>query len=368
MQAHVSTKELLEALQVVSKIVKKKATLPVLSCVKLTTTLDTLSITANNLETGCIITISIADAEVGECTVPADVFLRVLQTQRAPKIKLNASTQTLVVGSLGGQSTIKLMDGSDFPPIQSQENTKASTYTIPAEIVKQGISSVLFAVSQSTIRPELASVYIHTKNTDGLLAFVGTDSFRLAEYKTKVEGSEEFKDILIPSTNAADLLAVLPSRGQVTLGFDENQLFVRGENVFFISRIIDGQFPDYQGIMAASFTTEITLLREDFSHALKKTLIFADNTQQVLVHIDPTNRDFSMSASNSAVGETNEVVEGSLSGEPLDIRFNLRYMTECLSHFSTDTILLGFVGPSKPLIIKQKGASSYTYLVMPLNR
>jgi DNA polymerase-3 subunit beta len=218
------------------------------------------------------------------------------------------------------------------------------------------------------IRPELGSVYLSIKGS-GLVA-VATDSFRLAE---KMIGSSDGKDgpeILIPLKHALELQHVLERAGanNVVLSPEEAQLVVSLDGVRFVSRLVEGTFPNYKEIIPKKFTTEATVLKNDLSEMLKKARVFSGNDQHVGFHVYPKRKIFSATARSADVGEMSDSIDAALSGEDLDINFHIGYLADCLPSIGSDSIVLGFSGAGKPLVMRGVSDPSFSYLVMPLNR
>ena len=366
MECVCSTKHLAEAAATALRIVKKKNSLPVLSCFLITTRKSEFTIVATNLETGIELTVPAEIGKDGAVAISADVFTRLVQTITAPKVTLSVEDGLLIVSSSAGRSTIKPIPHDDFPKLP--RTTTKHTHVVSAASLKAGIDAVSYSVSLSLVRPELASIYVQWDENEKALIFASTDSFRLAEKKVRFEEPVEFSEVLIPAHNALDLVATIPLAKDVHIGFDEGQMQVSSPGWYFISRVVDGTFPDYKSIIPSKYVAEAVMLKEDLVLGLKKNIIFSDESQQVRFSVNPGKKEFVMSSSNSVVGETTERLDAALSGESLQINFNLRYLSECLSHVASDSISMSFGGAGKPLVIRGVSDASYLYLVMPLNR
>ena len=223
------------------------------------------------------------------------------------------------------------------------------------------------------IRPELGSIYVAVKGEG--LACVATDSFRLAEKIIRGglpggRGGAKDLEILIPLKHALELTHVLErAEGEeVMLSADESQLAVSAGGARFISRVVEGTFPNYEEIIPKTFAAEATVLKNDLAEVLRKARIFSGNDQHVGFHIYPKRKIFSATARSADVGEMSDSIDAALSGEDLDINFHIGYIADCLSSIESDSITLGFSGSGKPLVIRGVSDPSFTYLVMPLNR
>ena len=367
MKALCTQEKLRNAVEIAERIVGKKESLPVLSCILLEAKKNTLFVRATNLETGVEITVPAEVQEEGVVAVPVSVFSHTIRVGRAEKTELTvAEDGNLTIHSQHGTTTIKTVAADEFPSIPKESEGEA--YDVSQKALLDGIQSVSYAASQSMIRPELASILIAKQ--DSTLAFVATDSFRLAEKKIPVQNLGEFPDTLVPVKNALELLHVLGAVGEetVTCRFNESQLSIQAGSVYFVSRIVDANFPQYQAIIPKEFVTEATLLKEDLSAIVKKARIFSQSSQQIGLHIYPSKKSFSATARTADIGETSDSIDAALSGEDLDINFNLQYLSDCFSSVHADSLSLSFAGAGKPLVIKGVSDSTFLYLVMPLNR
>ena len=199
--------------------------------------------------------------------------------------------------------------------------------------------------------------------------FVATDSFRLAEKKIKLKKSRDFGQILIPYKNIPDIIRVLESiNDDVEVSLDKNQVSFSHKGVYLISRVIDGVFPDYKQIIPKSSATEITVLKQDIVNTLKLSNIFSDKFNQINIKVDPDNKKSEIRTKNNDVGENTTVLESSVTGEPIEINFNYKYIIDCFQSIDSDSVTLSFGGLNKPMVVSPVSDTSFRYIVMPMNR
>ena len=364
-----TTKEkILHAVQLAEKITGKKESLPVLSCVLLDagSGKGELVIRATNLEAGIEVTIPCDVEEKGVIAVSASVFSQTLRSISGDKITLKIEDGNLVVESRGTKTLIKALPHEEFPILGAGTDTKG--IQVSREEFMRGIQSVSYAASPSMIRPELGSVYVQIK--PGVIVCVATDSFRLAEKTISgVKGKSE-TELLVPLKHALELTHVLEriDADEVSLSTDESQMSIYANGVRYVSRVVDGTFPNYKEIMPKVFETEATVLKNDFAEMLRKARVFSGNDQHVGLHVYPKRKIFSATARSAEVGEMSDSIDAAISGNDLDINFHIGYLADCLSIIESDSIILGFAGAGKPLVIRGVSDASFTYLVMPLNR
>ena len=178
----------------------------------------------------------------------------------------------------------------------------------------------------------------------------------------------EISGILIPFKNVAEILKVFGEfQGVIKVCFNKNQISFSSENIYLTSRVIDGIFPDYRQIIPKNFTTEIIVLKQDLLNALKLSNIFSDKFNQVNLSIKPAEKVFELSSINNDIGENKTRLDAVLNGENIELSFNYKYFLDCFQSITTDSVSIK-LSPGKPMVISPVSDSSFTYLIMPMNR
>ncbi len=364
MHVTISKEQLLDRLELVGKISTKHVSLPVLQCVLLKTKENTLILRSTNLEIGIESSINVNVIEEGEIAVPASTLTQTIQYMSQKEVTLRTEDGSLVVESDGSETSIKAIPHEEFPNIP-KINTQGQV--INKKLFSLGIKTAAFAASQSSIKPELGSVYILQKKEHSL-TFVCTDSFRLMEKTVPQKGLILEDSLLIPQKNALELARVCDTQeGEPEFQINENQCALSfPDGVYITSRLTSGSFPDYEQIIPKEYSTHSTLLKNDLTHAFKKTNIFLNKFMQVTLHIN--EKSVTVSANSGEVGTTTESVPAQTEGEDLTLSFNQRYVSEPLSYIADDSIVMHFAGIGRPLVIKGVNDTSLRYLVMPMNK
>jgi DNA polymerase-3 subunit beta len=367
MKVEISRESFIEAVSLSEKVSGKNLTLPVLNCLLLTAKNGLLSVKATNLDLGIEISVPAKVEAEGEAAVPSSVFYNtLLSTYEGRSITVETKDGNVVVQTPNGKTVIKTQPHDDFPTIPKLEGVK--TFETPASIFVDGIKSVWYSASHTSIKPELSSVYIYEHEKK--LFFVATDSFRLAEKSVLLKTAvHDFEPVLIPLKNIPEVLRVLErSPDDVSIAVSQNQISFSYGSLYLTSRLIDGVFPDYKQIIPKEVETEAVVLKQDLSNVLKKTTIFTDAYNQVQLDIDPVKKVFTISSRNSDIGETRDTLHASLSGKPLEIRFNHKYVSDSFQSIHPDSVSLSFAGAARPMVIRGVSDASFLYLVMPMNR
>lgn len=366
MKIEINKNNLLKALSRADKITGKNVSLSVLQCVIIKTLENKLEISATNLELGIKIYIPAKIHEAGEIAISSALLVSYLHNLvQEEKLVLNHTGNTLHIIGNKSETQINTQSTADFPSIPHVESDKKCTLSSVALV--EGLKSVWYAASVSSIKPELSSVYLYSDS--GELTFVATDSFRLAEKKPGAKTSD-FESILIPQRNVAEIIRIFEGiDSQLNIVFGENQVSFEIESeLYLVSRVVDGAFPDYKQIIPKENKTEVSILKQDLINALKISNLFSDNFNQVKFHLDDENNIFEITSKNSEKGESRTNVPANIRGESVDINFNQKYITDAFNSIKAESFQVQFNGVGRPIVIRGVGDGTFMYLVMPLNK
>jgi DNA polymerase-3 subunit beta len=364
MKLECSIEKIKNGISQAERITGKNLTLPVLNSILLIASAKSLKIRSTNLSLGIEIEIPAKVEKEGILAISGSVlnaiFSNILQNEN---IYLENENDNLLIKTKKSQIKIKCTPHDDFPTIPV---VAGDSFEIESKKLIEGIKSVYYSSSVSDIKPEISSVFMYTDQDN--LVFVSTDSFRLAEKKIKVRGMEEILGILIPFKNVGEILRIFGEfGGMVKVYFNKNQISFSCENVYLTSRVIDGIFPDYRQIIPKTFATDVVVLKQDLLNALKLSNIFSDKFNQVNLKVSPKEKVFELSSMNNDVGENKTNLDAVINGGNIELSFNYKYFLDCFQSIGTDSVSIKF-SPSKPIVVSPISDSSFTYLIMPMNR
>lgn len=352
-------------IQKAARLAGKHLTLPVLSCVHIETGDNKLVVKSTNLDIGMEAEVKVKVLEKGNLAVPAGVLLGVLSSIKENNLVFESVENNLKISSPKSSVTIKCLPSDDFPIIPRLKSGKSLKVNIRDLVY--GFKSVWYSASNSNIKPELSSVYIH--KDDGNLVFVSTDSFRLAEKKINTKISADFPPTLIPYKNVSEMTKLFEGRDdEVEIIFEKNQAAFITDDIYLVSRLIDGSFPDYKQIIPKEFSSTAIILKDDLLNAIKVSNIFSDQLNQVRLKVDPKSKSLGVESKSNEVGEYKESISASITGGSIELNFNSRYIIDCAQSITSSSLALNFGGLGKPLVINGASDKSFLYLVMPMNR
>lgn len=353
------------AISQVERVTGKNLTLPVLNSILIIASSTGLKLRAMNLSLGVEVEVPAKIEKEGILAITGSIlsqtFSNIFQKEN---ITLEGLDGNLLIKTKRNKIKLKGQPYDDFPTIPIVEG---DGFEVEAKKFIDGIKSVYYSAAPTDIKPEISSVCIYTLEND--LVFVSTDSFRLAEKKTKIKIDNEINKILIPYKNISEIIRIFGEiSGNLKVLFNKNQISITYNNIYLTSRVIDGNFPDYRQIIPKTNTTEVVVLKQDLLNALKLSNIFADKFNQVNLNVKSKEKLFEVSSQSTDIGENKTALDVSIKGDDVELSFNYKYFLDCFNSINTDSLSIKMNEPTKPIVITPVGDNSFTYLIMPMNR
>jgi len=349
-------------LSVVSRIVPTRTTLPVLGNVLLRAQDGRLDMTSTDLEAAMNVEVSAKIEQDGSITVPLKTFMDFVLTVSDEEMAIDTSGADVLVKSSHYSVNIKGIDASEFPIIPKIENPKI--FKMKSLALKKSLPKIIFAAALDETRPVLAGVYM--KMSGNKLVLAATDSYRLAEQKLETQANIPESTVIVPSRTLAELERILPESDEaVEIKMGENQIEFATGSILFMTRLIEGAFPDYEQIMPKKFESEIEINKNEFGEALKVAGIFAresSNNIKIAVAADA----ITLKAASANLGQTEARVKAQVKGAGLEVAFNGKYILDAIANISGETVALGLSGKLSPGMLTSGSEKDYRYVIMPL--
>lgn len=361
MKLQVTQENLSRALATVGRIAAGRNTLPILSNVLLSTVENRLRIAATNLEVAMTETIGAKISSEGSITVPARLFSDLVNNIPEGVVTLELSENKLLVTTEQYESVINGVSAEEFPVMPALKDGK--NLIIPASILKKSLQQVVSAASSDDARPVLTGAYLHSH--EGQLYLVATDSYRLAE--KIVQPCKEAVSLLIPATSLHDILRTLQDDTvDVTVAYDDQQVRFSVADIELITRLIDGNYPDYRKLIPSSFQTQALVKRSDFANITKVSSLFArEAAGSVTIKLDSESSAVSIRSVASQLGENTARAEAKIEGAG-DVTLNSRYLLDGLSVLSGDEVTFSINGKLDPVVLRDPADKGYTHIIMPV--
>jgi len=360
-------------LNVVSRAVATRTTLPITSNVLLATDQSRLKLVATNLEMAISCWIGAKVEEEGAITVPARLLTEFVSSLPNDKVEVSLSprTKTLELKCARFEARISGMDAKDFPPIPTVDG--GITTHVEVEALHQGINRVVFAAATEESRPVLTGV---DAQFDGdLVTLAAADGFRLAVCKLSLASpvTQEIEAI-IPSRTLTELNRLMAEQEEaveITVNSDKGQALFRLKNVELVSQLVQGAFPKYDQLIPQGYSTRAVVDVAEFLRATRTAAIFArDGSGIVRLVVVPGGElkpgKVTVSARSEEVGDDVGEIDATVEGEEAKIAFNGRYLIDVLSVLREPQVALETTSPSSPGVIRPVGVDNYLHVVMPM--
>lgn len=369
-------------LSVVSHAVSNRSTLPILANVLVATEDGQLKLSATNLEIGINYLVEIEEImETGATTVPAKLITDFVGSLPPELVEISVpeDSSTLTVKSGDNEAKIKGMDSSEFPLIPTREGNE-SPVIISAALLKEMIAEVAFAAADDESRPVFTGVLVQVGEKK--ITFAAADAFRLAVRTAPLDGFEgKQEDILIPARTLNELARILPSEGDVEMVVTPNrsQVLFHTKQIDLVSRLIEGNFPNYRQIIPKSqdTTTRAEIASKEFAARIKLAALFArDSSNITRIKInrgDNEGRDtgsITIEATAEDLGNNKSELSANVDGPEQQIIFNVKYLSDVMAVIGTSEVAIEVSAPTRPGVIKPIGLpeqNDYTYVIMPMH-
>lgn len=361
MKLQVTQENLARALNSVARIATSRGTLPILSNVLIKTSQNRLSIAATNLDIAITHYIGAKVSEVGSITVPARLMQDFVSSLPGGVIDLKLDEFKLHINAGKYESTINGISAEDYPVMPAIAD--GSTWTVPGKVLKAALQQVVGAASSDEARPVLTGVYLHSH--EGQLFMVATDSYRLAE--KALQSTKEDIKLLVPASALNDLLRIIGEYEEdVSVTHDDQQVLFKVGDIELVTRLIEGQYPDYRKLIPRDFSASATLKRADLTNITKVSSLFArESAGSVTINLDKEKSLVSIRSIASQLGENTASATAEVTGDGT-ITLNSRYILDALHALGGEDVVFGFNGKLEPSVLHDPKVSDYLHVIMPL--
>lgn len=370
------TKEnLLRALQLTAGSTIRPGNLPILANVLIRATESGVELVSTNLELAISANLRAKVDAAAEFTVPAKTLMDYVTLLQDEQVHVSLSGNELVVKCGSASSKIKGTPADEFPVIPTIED--GDTYLIDSTVLKEALSQVVFAAAKNDIRPELAGVYFgfFVGDTQGL-TLAATDSYRLAERTVALAKKQPERRCIVPGRAAMEfvrLLGLLSASSEadtpVRLVVSESQIALVHDACEMSSRLIDGNYPDYQQIIPSAFQSTATFSQSIAVKEVKAASLFSTSgVNAVKLTLDPKQKHLAVSSTSSQTGAHDAAIDAEVIGEEGSIVLNHRYILDGLQHIADGDVEFKMNGSDAPCLMKSTQSDDYLYIVMPIRQ
>lgn len=373
------TIKLKEAISRVERIVSKQITLPILSNILLSTEKGRVSIAATNLEIAIKTFVGGKVEDGGQITIPARIIAGFLANIKDEVVNGVLDKSELLIYTENHKMKIKGMDAKDFPVIPVMP--KNTFFSVRSEDVMKLMPVILTSVAHNDTRQELNGVFL--KFEKDKLIFASTDSFRLSEVVVVLDKKELSEDyisyieknpsIIIPSLTLSEVLRNA-NEGSCDFIVDQSQLFIGSSQFRIISRLINGNYPEYQQVLPKKYDINVHVDREQLLNAIRIASLVANvQNSEVRISNSKDKKNLIISSESLDTGDNVSKIKAEITGPDFDVVFNYRYISEGLGAFPGENqrVLIKLNQQKSPVLLRGvdgKGVEdeNLSYVVMPI--
>lgn len=372
MKVIILKEKLKEGLAAISRIAQKNLSLPILNSVLISSEKNFICLKATDLEMGIKWWILSKIEKEGEIACPVRILQGLIDGLASEKLSLKVTEKNISLEAESFSAQINGLDAAEFPIIPEPE-VRAS-FTIQAFVLSQGLSQVADMTATSSVQPEISGVYFNLSGNQ--LKMAATDSFRLAEKTISLaEKVGEEISFILPQKACKEIINLLSEKEEkIKVSLSLNQILLElpmaetsHPKVQFFSRLIEGEYPNYQEIIPQKFDFNALISKSVFLQYLKTTSLFSNKINEIKIRIDQHDQKIEMEGQNLDIGQSVSSLTGTIEGKGnMEISFNWRFLLDGLNQIKSKDFILSMNKEEGPAVLKPKEDPSYLYLLMPL--
>ncbi len=351
----VNSQQLLKQLQSLSGVLTSNNTMPIINCFHLHLEEGALTVKTTDLSTTLVARMEVETGRMEkaeEVAIPSKMLLEILKSFDDVPVTFSVDPQSHAIELSSGQGEYHLagMDADTYPTMPTAEGT--ATVVMSCEALVNAINKTYFATSNDEMHQQMSGIYCEM-TPDGV-TFVATDAHKLVRYRRRDVTSDESTNFILPKkpiTIVKNILAARKEEGDVTIEYNNTNLFITFDNFYIVCRLVDGRYPNYEAAIPKDNPNKLVIDRQSFINTLRRVSIFASEaTRQVRLSISKDQLTISaedLEFSNNA----KETMPCQYEGEPMDIGFNAKFLTEMISNLDSEQVMLEMSHPSRAGII-----------------
>jgi len=358
-----------KALSHLSRFTSGKVQLPILSHLLISSDSGRLKISATNLEFALSYWVGAKIESEGTFCVPARELTEFVSYLPSGKLDFELDANKLLkLQADKAQSTFTTTGTDDFPELLTLNSDLS--FDLESELLRSTITQIAFAASTDDTRPVLTAIYCLF--TSDKLTLVATDGFRLSLKEIKLVNPIQVPDdkpliFLIPAKSLQEIAKIAKLNSNIRFGPTRsgNELIFQLEDSELSTRLIEGDYPDYQRIIPDSFSTKVYLNRQEFAQAIKLASVFAKESANV-IKLSLKQNTLDLSSNAPQLGQNKATIDARIEGEPLDIAFNYKFISDYLSVAKGEEVIIELNESLTPALFRDQADPSLTHIIMPV--
>jgi len=374
MKLQITGDQLKKGMKLIGKITKRKSSLETLENVLLEAEQNFLRLTFTNLESGILFQTLAKVEKEGKVCVKRDLFEKLTSYLEEENIvTLEEKENFLHIFFEGFHSKIKKFPVEDFPILPLPKEEKF--FFLEGRSFSENLKYVLDFTATSLERPEISGVLV--KILEKEIIYVATDSFRLGEKKSSGVFEGEFPvSFIIPQDAAKEICGIFGNFDEkIKIYFSPHQIFIEKKSeegdfpeIIYVSRLIEGTFPEYEGIIPQKFETEAVTRVDSILRKIKMASIFVKKTNEIELKFLPNENKIKILSENVDLGSFETEIPAELKGKEISVLFNYEFLEEGISAIDDPELFIGISGEDKPALFKPKNLEDFVYILMPIRK
>ena len=377
MKILVQQQKALNMLDIAAKFVSKNSTLPILQNIYLKASIDSLLIRATDMEKYVEIEIPCEVQIEGAITINAKTFFDILKTIESENIELSVDQKTNIMTIKTPKDTFDINGIAASEYVALPEVPQENSFVLDTLAFSKGIDHVEYAVTEKSFSPVLTGVLMKTGKWDASnkLIFVGTDSFRLSEYRVNHTNASDFS-LIMPKALVNDMRTVVnfaigKEVADMKVNYSENLIafsfVIEDIKIIATSLLIQGNFPEYEReeVLPTQFVTKVMLDKNECEKAIRKIWILTRDINN-FIQIETKDSKVVISSGKTDKGAGTTELAAIIDGEPLTFAVNGRYISDFIKNMESDTLVFNIINSQKPVVLMDKDEENNRYVVRPL--
>src|SRR5213593_4098267 len=354
--------EFAQKLGVVARAVSTRASVQILSGVLLRAEGGRLHLAATDMELSLRSSLEAQIDGEGSVVVPGRLLVDLVRLLPDNEVTIEYRGEESVVHVTSGPSTSTLHTyaADDFPQLPDLD--AVGTFTVDRESLLDTVSRVARSASRDESRPVLTGILVRFE--PGKLVMAATDSYRLSVKETALEGTIPELEAIVPARALTELARIGQGAERIELGLHENQVVFGVDGIWLTTRRIDGQFPNYKQLIPEAFEYEVPLPRDEVLDVVRRIAVMAQRNSPLRLRF--AEGELTVSARTQDVGEAQQSLPVSFTGEPLEIGFNAEFLRDGIDSVAGETVRFRLISPLRPCVLQAEGSDDFLYLIMPI--
>lgn len=358
-----------KALGISLKAISIKSSLPILQNVLLESDNGRLKLVSSDLEKSIVTWVGGKIEGEGRITIPAKSLYDFVNGLKDEYIEGEVKGESFQVKTKTAKATFNGMNADEYPTIDY--SLSESKMKIPSSLLKSTVDETHFSTSKDDMRPAWTGLLLKLVEND--LHFIGLDGYRLSRKLLPLSSlasvPKDMADMIVPAKNLLEIIRLAPAGSEVTIDFQPSSgnVIFDLEDLFFISKILDGEFPDYESVIPKNPVSNFTLSHVDFLNAVKLASVFSKETEAVRLSLKGKDKLLSILSDDVELGShKQEVSLTNAEGDDLELAFKVSYLLDFLNNVPSDSVTVYCSGQTTPALFIPDDRKDYLHVAVPL--